>query len=233
MAFKNNGINVADIARMERNYATEIVNSNIPACLSFSTSNPDAPYLGDFITYKTVNSGGVIEEVTSNYKSLIGIVKPSDARSNVMSAANPYDDLRSLGVDPNVLSGYRISTRGGHSLLQLNTSITMALSRPIISDTARTTVYFRVFGLDKDDLLKWTMISGNTIPAESRAAGDNFRTCLSINTGAVIEQNDKIIFGVSINDYAGDEFPTGTSFIPSRWNCNMQLFVRKYTNTKP
>ena len=230
--FKNNGINAADIARMERNFATEMVNSNTPACLSFSTTQPDnPPYFGEFISYKE-NNGGVITDVTSEYKSLVGIIKPSDARSNVISHANPYEDLRKIGKDPTELSGYLLSTNGGHSMLQLNTSVVFAVSPTVVSDETVTDIYYRVFGLDSDGIIKWTMISRANVPQETRTGGKIFIP-MTITTGATVEQNDRLLFGMTIKNYKGEEFPGGSLIQCYRWNANLQLFVRKYTNTKP
>lgn len=226
--FRKNGINITDIERMKRNFATEIVNSNIPAVLSVSTT---AQPLGDDIIYKDVIDG-VYQEINSGYKSLTNVLVPeSYARSNIRSIASPFRDLRILDVNPENLSGIIVSYCGGFAFTQINATLTLTISRIHISDTARTTVYFRVFCLDEDDVIQWNMINSMTIAPESRTEGSNNRINMCLNYGAVTNIKDKIIFGVACEDYAGETFPD--SLQVNRFQANILSINRKDTNSKP
>ena len=226
--FKNNGINITDLERMKRNYSTEVVNSNIPAAMSTSTN---AQPLGDNIIYREVNNN-ILEEIDSGYKSLTQVIVPSSySRSNIRSEASPFRDLRTLNEDPTKLSGIIVSYCGGFSYTQVSASVTLVMSRIHISQTARTTVYFRVFCLDQDDIIQWTMINSATIAPELREAGSNNRINLSLNYGAVTNIKDKILFGVFCEDYEGDTFPS--SLQVNRFQANLISYIRKDANTKP
>lgn len=226
--FKRNGINTSDIERMKRNFATEIVNSNIPAALSVSTN---AQPLGDNIIYTDIVDN-VVTEVDSGYKSLTNIlISETFARSNIQAITNPYRDLTDIGEDPTKLSGIILSHCGGFAFTQISASVTVAIAPEDISDVTRTTIYFRLFHLDDENIIQSTMLNSLTIPAEPRTTGTfKNRINLSLNFGAKIEIKDKFIFGIGVEYQAGDTFPE--SLAVNRFQCNFLSYNRKKCNSK-
>lgn len=226
--FKRNGINASDIERMKRNFATEIVNSNIPAALSVSTN---AQALGDNIIYTDIE-GGIVTEVDSGYKSLTNVlISETFARSNIQAITNPFRDLTDIGEDPSKLSGIILSHCGGFAFTQVSASVTAAIAPTDISDVTRTTIYFRLFHLNENNVIQSTMLNSVTIPVETRTTGEfKNRINLSLNYGAKTEIKDKFIFGIGIEYQAGDTFPE--SLTVNRFQANFNSYNRKICNSK-
>ena len=222
--FMNNGINAADLMRMQRNFATEMSNMNTPASIGLNTANVK---IGDFLP------GQEIYKMITDYDI-------SSTRSNIMNPSIPFE-LNTSG-----LYGIKLNTIQGFDYSTINVAATIGLVDEIISSKNRTTIYLKATLFDENGVeATQPAITDSIVYVEGDRKGRTIRVPLAVNIGRVTPRDFTLVFAVGIqghkpydlppeDDVVGADypFPPVEHFNISRFFATVTSFVRKHGNAK-